>query len=186
MPSARLIYCNSTPEIMAWSEDVHERERTILAARLEWMKGIYDAAGVPDPEVYDKHIRSAWVNDGRMAGLSWPRDMDDKLPDGWFRPVKDPHLVRPRGSNKKTLAEMRKYDRPDQRHELEVRFGMHGRSFAGLGLYSCGIQHEQDGVWVTWASKDIAKEKWAQNLAEHGWVQVPLVDFINRFGEDAL
>jgi len=185
--SALLSYRNSTPEVMAWADDIRAREKVVLTARMEWMKAIYDEAGVPDPEPYNKHVRSAWIRDsGAFIGLSWPRKLDDHLPTGWFRPVKEQHLVRPRGNNKTAIAEMHKYDRPDARRELEKSFGMHGRTFAGMGFYTCGIRYEDDGVWVTWASTDVAKEPWAQKVGDFGWVRVPLVEYIQRFGEDAL
>lgn len=187
--SALLAYKNDRPEVMAWSVDIRAREKAVTAARFEWMNAIYNAHGVPDPEPYDKHVRSAWIrNGGAFIGLSWPRELDGNLPDGWFRPVKEQHLVRPRGDSrgKKVIAEMRQFDRPDARRELEKRFGMHGRTFAGMGLYSCGISYQDDGVWVTWASTDVAKEPWTEKLADYGWVRVPLVEYIERFGEDAL
>lgn len=189
MTAALLVYRNSTPEVMAWAEDIRARERKVLEDRLVWMRAIYDAAGVPDPEPYDKNVRSAWIrNGGAFIGMSWPRELDDQLPEHWFRPVKDDHLVRPRatGAGKKIIAEMRRFDRPDARRELEQKFGMHGVTFAGTGLYSCGVHYEDDSVWVTWASADVAEEKWAQNVGDHGWVRVPLVEYIGRFGEDVM
>jgi hypothetical protein len=194
--SALLVYRNSTPEALAWAEDYKARAKEVLDARLEWMKAIYDAAGVPDPEPYDKNVRSAWIRSGgAFIGLSWPRSMDSQLPEGWFRPAKEQHLVRPRADKrgKKIIAEMRRYDRPDARRELAEKFGMPDHLFAGNGLYTNGVAMKDDGVWVTWGSKDVEDEladpkvmRHYPRFADAGWVRVPLVEYIERFGEDAL
>ena len=188
----RLVYRNSTPEVMAWSIDVRERATKVAAERWSWAAQFWDAAGVPEKDEHDRRLRQLWVRDsGALTGLNWPRNMDDRLPAGWFRPVKEDHLVRPRGDKKNAavIAEMKRLSTPDQRQELG-KFGMPGVTFAGSGLYSCSTRHEDDGVWVGWASKDVEDELNETNRhrpktpAEHGWVKVPLVEYLQRFGED--
>ncbi|WP_100499392.1 hypothetical protein [Geodermatophilus chilensis] len=186
--TALLIYRNATPEVMAWAEDYKARAQQVAAARWGWMADLYDAHGVPDdtPDS-DARIRGAFTRGCAFSGLSWPDDIP--LPDGWFRPVKTPQLVRPRANTKagKTaLAEMARFDRPDARRELRKKFGMPEHVFAGSGLYTSGVRMEDDGVWVTWASRDVAHEKEMANVGDHGWERIPLARYIDRFGEDDL
>lgn len=181
--TALLAYRNATPEVMAWAEDYKARSKAVLDARFEWMSALYDAHGVPD----DDSVRGAFIRGCSFSGLSWPHDIP--LPHGWFRPAQTPQLVRPRGNTKAGKAagaEMAKFDRPDARRELHRKFGMPEHVFAGNGLYSCGVRMEDDGVWVTWATRDVAQERAMANVADHGWERIPLVDYIQRFGEDDL
>lgn len=176
-------YRNSKPEVMAWAEDYKRRSTEVHQARYEWMSALYDAHGVPEDD------RGAFVSGERFSGISWPRNTP--LPEHWFRPVKTPQLVRPRakGQGNKLLKEMAKFDRPDARNELQKRFGMPVLLFVGAHLYTNGVRFEDDGVWVTWGARECAdaieKDK-EHDIAAHGWVRVSMVEFIERFGEDAL
>lgn len=181
--TALLVYRNSTPEVMAWAEDYKARAERIAAERWEWMRTLYDAHGVPD----DDKVRGAFTRGCTFSGLAWPKDVP--LPDGWFRPVKTPQLVRPRQNvkaGKDAAAQMARFDRPDARRELSKRFGMPEFVFHGSGLYNHGVQFEDDGVWVTWGDRGIADEKDMADVESFGWVRVPLTEYIERFGEDAL
>jgi hypothetical protein len=179
--SALLVYKNATPEAMAWAEDFKARTRKTLDARAEWMSALYDAHGVPD----DEQSRGAFVREETFSGLAWPNDCP--LPNGWFRPVKTPQLIRPLGNRKAgkvALAEMAKLNYPDARQEMRERLGMPGHAFVGLGLYRPGVKPEDDAVWVTWGTRDASDV--IGNVASFGWQRVPLVEYIARFGEDAL
>lgn len=191
-PGPRLAYRLSTPEALAWAEDYKARVVAVKDARHDWMDKLYDAHGIPGE--HDGKVRGAFVRGEAFSGLAWPKDAP--LPDGWFRPVKTPQLVRPKESTKagKVAAkEMRQFDTPSMRGEIRKRFGMPDHLFAGNGLYTCGVRLENDGVWVTWASRDVEDELNDPKVMRHhpgfegaGWVRVPLAEYIVRFGEDAL
>jgi hypothetical protein len=174
---------NDGPDVMAWATDYKARSTQVHTARYEWMTALYDAHGVPEDD------RGAFVNGERFSGISWPTAIP--MPEHWFRPVKTPQLIRPRakGAGNRILKEMGQFDRPDARRELSSQFGMPQFLFAGAHLYTNGVRFEDDGVWVTWGHKACADEI-ANNehydVEAHGWVRVPLVEFIERFGEDAL
>lgn len=180
--SARLAYRNNRPDVLAWAAEYKTRSQSVHSARYEWMSALYDAHGVPD----DDKVRGAFMRGGTtFSGISWPDDVP--LPDGWFRPVKTPQLVRPRGSvkaAKAALADMARFDRPDARRELRAKFGMPDFVFHGSGLYNCGVRMEDDGVWVTWAERGIADEKEMAQVGDHGWERIPFVEYVQRFGED--
>ncbi|MCU1617369.1 MAG: hypothetical protein JWO98_4909 [Frankiales bacterium] len=177
--SALLVYKNERPEVLAWAVDVRGRITKNNAARFEWMTALYDAHGVPD----DDKVRGAFSRGCEFSGISWPDSVP--LPAGWFRPVKTPQLVRPRHNSKAALAEMARFNRPDARGELAKRFGMPEITFVGNGLYTNGLDFTQDdAVWVTWGTRDAVDK--LGDVESHGWVRVPLVEYIERFGEDAL
>ena len=177
--TALLVYRNDTAPVMAWAKDADQRGRATQTARFQWMEAVYDAADVPE------ELRGAFIQDGhRFSGIAWPETIP--LPKGWLRPRDTPQLIRPRLGVKigKTIdAQMREFDFPDTRAELR-QFGMPGHASVGLSFLSCGVRAEDDGVWVTWGNKDVANS--LGDVESNGWVRVPLVEYIERFGEDAL
>lgn len=175
--TALLVYRNDAPEVLAWFEDFKARMIAAREKRTDWMAALYDAHGVPD----DETVRGAFVRGERFSGIAWPKDTD--LPRGWYRPVKTPELIRPKGGSKAS-KDMTRFDLPDMRRELNERFGMPRVIFHGLGMFSPGVRLEDDGAWVTWGSKDVVDQ--LADIEARGWVRVPLVEFIARFGEDAL
>jgi hypothetical protein len=175
--SALLVYRNSTPEIMTWAEDFKSRTIAAREARMAWMDALYSAHGVPE----DESVRGAFVQGERFSGISWPTDTN--LPRGWYRPTKSPELIRPK-SGSKASKEIHHFDLPDMRHELNERFHMKPVVFHGLGMFSPGVRIEDEAVWVMWGSRDVADQ--LGEAEAHGWVRVSLVDYIARFGEDAL
>jgi hypothetical protein len=175
--SALLVYRINTAEAMAWAEDIKVRTIATREARADWMDKLYNAHEVPD----DDSVRGAFVQGKQFSGISWPKGTD--LPRGWYRPVKSPELIRPKGGSKAS-KDLRRFDLPDMRRELNERFGMNPVVFHGLGMYSPGVRLEDDGVWVIWGSKDFADQ--LHDVEAHGWVRVPLTEYIERFGEDAL
>jgi hypothetical protein len=181
--SALLIYRNDSPDALTWAEDYKARSSSIHKARWEWMARLYDEHDIAE------EARGGFTRDrsGTFSGISWPTDVP--LPAGWFRPVKTPELIKPRSNTapgKRLWKEMARFDQPDVVAELRERFGMPEVVFAGLHIYSAGVRFEDDAVWVTWGDRKVADLIDAEKLAEHGWVRVPLVDYIKRFGEDAL
>lgn len=178
--TALLVFRNDTAPVMEWAADVERRTNDIATARYEWMTKLYDEHDVPEDQ------RGAFTaGPYRFSGILWPDSMP--LPTGWLRPKDSPQLIRPRLGvkvGKRIDTEMRQFDRPDLGEEMHQRFGMPDRAFAGLSMWSCGFRKEDDGIWVTWGTKDVLPQ--LGDVESHGWVRVPLVEFIERFGEDAL
>lgn len=181
--SALLVYRNSTPEVMAWAEGFKARTSEIGSRRTKWMDAFYSehAPRIPDNK------RGTFSRGNVFSGVMWPERMDP--PKGWRRPsYGDARLIIPDQRykvGKAAVAAMDALAWPDARRELSQQHGM--RSFATTPLahyWTPGVAIEDDGVWITWGSRDVAPE--LGDVESHGWARVPLVEYIERFGEDAL
>lgn len=181
--SALLAYRNESPEALAWAEDYKARYESKRAVVIDWLDRFCEAHGGPP-----KAERATWsYDDGRITGISWP--VDAEVPSGWRRkPDNRKQIVPHRGSRKgkdadKLLAQL---SGPSLEDEVDEKFGMPRRVMVAeqSRMYRYGFRMEDDGLWVTWGSRDVEAKLPA--VAERGWVRVPLVKYIERFGEDAL
>ena len=181
--TALLIYRNSTPEALAWFADYDRRYREIRAEVIDWLDRFCDENGGPPREK-----RATWsYGDGRVYGISWPESA--AIPRGWRRNPSRRETIRPHMGTRigkdadKFLLGLRG---PSIDNELQERFGMPRRVMVAehSRMYSYGFRATDDALWVTWGTRDVVDK--LGDVESHGWVRVPLTEYIERFGEDAL
>lgn len=181
--STLLVYKNETPEIAAWTADFEQRHKEMRQRQSEWLDRTHVSLGVTAEQVGHELLTYG----PQLAGISWPVDMD--VPKGWRRNPSERRTIVPHRSTKigrHAEDEMRLLYAPDIREELGKRFGVPWSVFVAEHhrMYRCGYRFEDGVGWVTWGTRDV--EDKLDRMADHGWVRVPLVDFIQKFGEDAL
>jgi len=181
--TALLVYKNESATAVSWMQDYKRRYKAKRTEVMDWLDRFCDAHGGPP-----KAERATWsYNDGRLTGIGWPRESD--VPKGWRRkPDNRDQIVPHRGSRvgkdaDKLLAQL---SGPFLDDEVEKQLGMPRRAWVieHSRSYRYGLRMEDDALWVTWGSRDCAEK--LGDVAAHGWVRVPVAEYIERFGEDAL
>jgi hypothetical protein len=178
--SALLAYRNATPEVMAWGKDAQARWQAARERQQEWGRQ-FTAAHLPGAEPVGLYV----YDSGKVAAVAWPDDA--AVPPGWRRPAKERGRIVPRLSTtagKHAAKALAALAEPDVRSEV-AKLGLPALAFIGFHGYRPGIRFEDDGVWVTYGDRAVA-EQVGEKAEQHGWERVPLVAFIERFGEDQL
>lgn len=181
--TALLVYRNSTPEALAWFADFDKRYRENRSKVIDWLDRFCDAHGGPP-----RDERATWsYGDNRVYGITWP--IDAEVPKGWRRNPDRRGTIRPHMGTRmgkdadKLLASL---GGPSLDDEMADRFGMPRRVMVSEHnrMYRYGFRATDDALWVTWGTRDVIDK--LGDIGSHGWVRVPLTEFIERFGEDAL
>lgn len=180
----RVAYCNPTAEGAAFAEQLRISREEVCGLREEYSERF--AARHGEPEV---GAVALLIGPGTVLGVEWPVVLDPPL--GWRQSTEQPRVIVPTKSTplgKAALAELRRLTWPDYRRGLS-RLGVPDPVFVAggytdgqgrKGAYHRAVvgTYDPDRLWVAWRSPDVVDAPELAGIAELGWEQRPVEEYL--------